>query len=961
MSCKKLFLAVFSVCCCAFAAQVGWEENFDSLEIKRWQTIPQSAKIELKDTLSAVNHVVLVSPTKGQQYFLSREKFVRGDVEIRFKLRAPNKGPQFYYIGFHANQPWTKAVCWLMIQDGTIFMHIKNPEGGKLHQKIGDVRADFFHNVRISQSTGKLVVTLDGKTTTFDNPLFLTEEPMPVFLGANTPNGAPPAELRVEYVKVSGTQTASLFSERRILDGEKDLPQKLEINSGKAKYSWKIQGGFRWDAITHENAPVSNPEIFSPSFAVVVDGRQFYSNELKINGVTKTANGFAVKFQPPVAPNVEISLFGRVLDGNAIAIQIEAENTDGNEHAVQLICPITPSLVLPGHEGETLHFFPWRGGLLGKSTINITAEYGGLAWQQLMFAANPKAHNGLMVYSMDTNGAFKGMRLLRQQDYKTEVQHSEAANRHIMPSVEPLGQKDGLAFYQYFAPKTLKKGEIIRSGGIRLETFDGDWKQPMRQYSQFMRSNMQPVQVPRWFKDAYSIACAHPPFYYDAKSKKYTMAANLRNGEDAVQLAFWDDYVEHPKEQKLSQMQRYQPGDFLVNKSRGGDRAFAEEIKKTHDNNTKIQLYIDHRFCWKETNTAKAHGQDWATMSPNGDFYGYTSGDDLYLMCCYDQDKWSAYLAETCARLVKDLDIDSVYLDELGIAFPCYNPKHSHAKDGMVPVAPQELAKSMTMIRNAMKRQKPDAALMTEHAGSDYLTQFFDGSWDQTFYSRFDFVDRFYGRVCFFRFYFPHFKIAEWGPSKRHARRNLFNGMGMDLGGSENRAEQLLYCRNMKECSDAISSLSPEPLVKTSNDMLLANRFPSQSKTIYTLYNTSAEAITGRVLEMESLHGKRIVELINDNAVAESQGQFNLEIASEDVAMLACFTPCISVGSGKIRIIDGVPAEIVVYEKNDSGTPRIRQTLVSGQEIKCPVSTAKLIIKAFRDGYLVDEMVLVNR
>ena len=958
MSFRKIVCACLSACFCLFAESSGWEDNFDMLEAKHWQTVPPAATIALKDTLSAVNHVAVLSPAKGQQYFLSNDKFVHGDIEISFKVRDPKQGPQFYYLGFHANQPWTKAVCWLMIQDGVIFLHVKNPEGGKCHEQIGEVKPGFYHRASISQSTGKLVVTLDGKSMTFDDPQLLTAEPMPVFLGANTVNETAPAELCVEYVKVQGARKRSMFSEQPDDKTSKRFPPKLEADAGQAKFSWKIHGGFRWEAITHNGIPVSNSAVFSPAFAVLVDGKLLYSHELMLTGLQQSAGGFLATFSAPALPAIQLSLLGRLLDGNAISLQLQANNHDENEHNVQLVCPVTPSLVLPGQETETLHFFPWRGGLLGKATINIAAEYGGLAWQQLMFSATPKTHSGLLLYALDTTGDFKGLRLVRQQNQRCEILHSEAANRHLMPTLEPLGQEDGLAFCQYFAPRTLKKGEILRTSEIRLETFDGDWKYPMRQYSQFMRSNMRPVQVPRWFRDTYSIACKHPPFYYDAEAQKYTLASKLVNGEDAVQLAFWDDYKEYPKEQKVSQLQRYQPGDFRVNVARGGDRTFAEEIARTHANGPRVQLYIDHRFCWKETETAQKHAQDWATMKPNGQFYGYTSGDDLYLMCCYDQDKWSAYLADTCARLIKDLDIDSIYLDELGISFPCYNPRHSHTQANLTPVAPQELAKSLTMIRDKMQKQKPEAALMTEHAGSDYLTQFFDGSWDQTFYSRFDFVEKHFGRVCFFRFYFPHFKLAEWGPSEHHAKRNLFNGMGMDLGGSLDEDEQLLYCKNMKDNSDAFSSLSPEPLVPTSSPDLLANRFPAPHKTVYTLYNTSAQAITGRILETDDLLEKHVVELLGDNDITASEGQFNLDLPAESVAMLAFFTPAIAIANNAVNIIDGLAADIAIFEDNDQSTPKSKLSLRPGVHLNLPETSGKTIIKAFRNGYLVDEIIL---
>jgi hypothetical protein len=208
-----------------------------------------------------------------------------------------------------------------------------------------------------------------------------------------------------------------------------------------------------------------------------------------------------------------------------------------------------------------------------------------------------------------------------------------------------------------------------------------------------MRKSMQKNDVPRWFRDTFTWLNAHPPFYYDKKAGRYAMAEKLAGGEHSAQLAFWDDYVEIPKSTPASQLARYQPGDFLVNRSRGGDETFKAEISRVQKRNTRMTLYIDHRFCWKDTNTAKRFGKEWGTMNQLGNYNGYVSSDDLYLMCFYDADKWVKYMSDTCFRLVDTLGLDGIYLDELGIAFPCYNPAHDHVKKGEYPTSPQDLGR----------------------------------------------------------------------------------------------------------------------------------------------------------------------------------------------------------------------------------------------------------------------------
>ena len=103
------FVALFAISVYAESA-IGWTEEFDNVAQPRWQIIPKCAEIVPRDTLSAANRVVKISPKEGQQWLLSSDKFVRGDLEISFAAKPPENGKSvFYYIGFHETEPWLKS------------------------------------------------------------------------------------------------------------------------------------------------------------------------------------------------------------------------------------------------------------------------------------------------------------------------------------------------------------------------------------------------------------------------------------------------------------------------------------------------------------------------------------------------------------------------------------------------------------------------------------------------------------------------------------------------------------------------------------------------------------------------------------------------------------------------------------------------------------------------------------
>ena len=136
--------------------QVSWTDNFDELSAIRWRQIPKVARITAKDTLSAANRVMVLAPDHGQEYFLSNEKFQKGDMEVVFSGRLPKSGQYFYYIGFHATEPWLKSVCWVLIHNNVVNLMVETPDKVNLFQKIGELKRDKYHRLKISRQASFL-------------------------------------------------------------------------------------------------------------------------------------------------------------------------------------------------------------------------------------------------------------------------------------------------------------------------------------------------------------------------------------------------------------------------------------------------------------------------------------------------------------------------------------------------------------------------------------------------------------------------------------------------------------------------------------------------------------------------------------------------------------------------------------------------------------------------------------
>jgi len=372
-------------------------------------------------------------------------------------------------------------------------------------------------------------------------------------------------------------------------------------------------------------------------------------------------------------------------------------------------------------------------------------------------------------------------------------------------------------------------------------------------------------------------------------------------------------------------------------------------------------------------------------MYSSGEYGHYSKPGDQWMMSFYEESEWAGYIANTCARLVRETGMDCIYLDELGIAFPDYNPQKSPLREDGLPISTRLLGKCVAKVRAAMVAEKPDATLMFEHAGSDWLSQFCDGSWAQTFYTRgFEFAEKHYDQnsLVYFRFCFPEFKLAEWGESNDGPRRCFFNGIGIDWNNCRqpwNKEQRQYIIRTgqvFRECGDAFATLKPEPLVPTLVTGVLSNRFASEDKVVHTLYNKRTDAVEGPVIEVPAREGCHYVELVQDRSVdstpaAEDRNRLSLRLPPQDVLCLAQLPRRLHARRDEHRVtvrVDEPTKGLRLYAFFGRDDSHLHKH--SGREIKLTKGQGglnvpeagrrgrKVILKLLQGYYLVDELVL---
>jgi hypothetical protein len=605
---------------------------------------------------------------------------------------------------------------------------------------------------------------------------------------------------------------------------------------------------------------------------------------------------------------------------------------------------------------------------------------------QVMSAFNPKIESGIYLYSKDNSGHCKGLVLKKtptSSEEKTIRQH------HIWyAEAYPTGydfNDETMAMAIYYPEKELEPSSSFSLPDAVIGIHKGDWKQGLKNYSNWVHTwYKRKANTPQWFKDCFNFLSVHPAFYYSDSEKKYIANEKLIGSEHVFQWAFWWDY---PPRKDFFPGMNSTPGDYEYNKERGGLPPFKDETKRIQDKETKLTVYINQRFNWYKTKIGQSHGKEWAQMVRPGEYnmdfmapgQGWDPGEG-WNECIYNEG-WQDYLIKTCERLVKDTGMDGVYLDEMAYLFPCYNPGHSHYQKGEV-YSPELFARLMTGVTEAMRKYNPEAILMGEHAGSDYYTQFFDGSWVQSYYpGGYPFAEKVYDdyNINFFRFYFPEFKLAEWGQSDmKSVKRCFFNGIGICwdwTSGSDT------YLRDLgevfRENGDAFASLKPEPLIETKNERIFVNKFPEESKIIYTIYNKNDAKIDGEIMELKHLDDYHYMELLYDEDVSEKTSEkkdiIRMSIRANDVVCLAQLPKAMDVkreSDGQILKItlakELKKPRIVAFMDTDDSYLRKNK----GKEIKVDDNKAvvdvqnmfgkrgKLILKLLDGDKLVDESIL---
>ena len=251
---------------------------------------------------------------------------------------------------------------------------------------------------------------------------------------------------------------------------------------------------------------------------------------------------------------------------------------------------------------------------------------------------------------------------------------------------------------------------------------DGDWHHAVDYYLKQHRPHWSFPGIPSWFRDQgaiYSFSGAGAGSIYmeypqqDLKTRIDSFRHVPKLLEEAQSLGtnivyLWDYWEGTPEG---GRPQYWNKGDYIPRSDLGGAEALKDGIRVLHERAGRIILYVESFILFYYSHIGKEKGAEWAARRADNSVYdqypqNYSLAEWL--------PAWHDYLVSVAERLVREFDVDGIFLDSLGweMNWPAKTQEsalHSPAdySRGVLTLADR--------VREAVQRIKPDAVVIGEN------------------------------------------------------------------------------------------------------------------------------------------------------------------------------------------------------------------------------------------------------
>ncbi|MEN6305806.1 MAG: DUF6259 domain-containing protein [Armatimonadia bacterium] len=605
------------------------------------------------------------------------------------------------------------------------------------------------------------------------------------------------------------------------------------VAAGVLQASFSPKSGLTWAALGVPSLNNALTCAAGPVFEVRVGGKLLPAADWTLEKMEPTGKGRRF-----VLHNQAASLGAEVEcvpgKGNELLLRMSLTNESTAPTTATLMFPVLRGLCL-GSAEDTWYLSGKRGGIINSASASFRDGLGENHPLQMDGFFNPKSGVALACLTHDT---------VAQHHFRNLAKGSEGGSWSIE-----------------YLDRDLAPGKGFAATEAALVLREGDWRAIFAAYDEWLQTWFKPA-APRkpWFEKTFATVSGNAHYDVVADPK---VRGNVQRLVDTMNKYIGPcDYVHLFGWGASKQYGDW--GDYVHYDEVGGLEYFRGNIQKMQQQGPAVSLYLDGFLSSEKGQVAGAHAKEWAMKRPDGSpqfVPEYQSYDE-----CPYMEGWRKHLADTYARVQKDLSPKIMYIDEIGATdgrWTCWARDHGHNGHEIPYAGEVELLKG---IRQAVG---PDVVLYTEYPPAEVSRQYTDGSITYQALWSADQEPLAPHFIDLPRFAFPDFKqlhiiyyVGTRAGNWWLLKYPFFNGEVYRIGepnlpGMDAPSHEFLKRAVLVQCAhrEAFASPDVQPLVPTEVSGVFANRFSAAGEHVWTLYNANGRNVRAPVLSVKHAPG----------------------------------------------------------------------------------------------------------
>ncbi len=557
-------------------------------------------------------------------------------------------------------------------------------------------------------------------------------------------------------------------------------------------------------------------------------------------------------------------------------VRLRVKNTGNTALTIRVAAPYIQHLVTQGSNGSFVGVVPQEACGVASYALG-TPDLGmqpnpkiglptAMNFMELASVYDPRTGGGL--FFADTQG--------RPETDLAPLQfhlQSDAVSGHWRTTLNPNEEKSLPAF----------------AIGVHV---DGDWRHAVDYYLEQHRPHWRFPGIPAWFRDQgaiYSFSGAGAGSIYmeypqqDLKTRIASFGEIPKLLQEAQSLGtnivyLWDYWQGTPEG---GRPQYWNKGDYIPRADLGGAAALKEGIRALHERGGRIIVYVESFILFAYSHIGAEKGDEWAARRADNSLYDqYPQNYSLPQWL----PAWQDYLATITERLVREFDVDGIFLDSLGwqMNWPAKTKQsalHSPAdySRGVLTIADR--------VREAIQRVKPDAVVIGENA-SGALPRHSHGGLAADFAWL---AGQNQHRVTAspVRYGIPEANIYSNGKDRN--QMNQIFAAGHSLALANLHLPEAEYIRPLvqirQQYKDALIYGKQAYQPRTGNADVAAYFYQGAVNKIVTVVNTSANDYSGN-LDLSQQHGSSWKDLLSNQMLTASADKLPIDVPAHGLRVL---------------------------------------------------------------------------